>query len=930
MVLKKAVSQKKSLSNEGNRLLRFGHFRLSSITNSMNDAVLLAGPDGTISDWNKSAEKIFCCPKHEILGNPLWQLAPKNSQNKIKKIIENAGAHLVDHEMERVGSKGEIIHLSFNMEPMFDARGNRIGIVALARDITGKKRSGDEQNRFRIFLDNINDACFEFDLHGRCIFCNEAVHRQLGYSREDFMKLTHHERYVTTEEADKVFRIYNNVFKTGNPETLFESEMRCRDGSTVTIEMMVSPILNDQDIVIGFRGVGRDVTKSRKVQEALRQSEARYRNLFEHNNAVMVLMDPDTARIVDVNAAACAYYGYPKEALMGKPVTLINTLSDEEMQVELNMAGLEHRNHFYFKHRLACGDVRPVEVFTGPVEIDGRRLIYSIVHDITERREAEDALRHSETKYRTIIENMQDAYFECGLDGTFTFANNTACTTLGYTLAELRTLDYRKLTTPESVDKIRQVYEQTLETGIPSTLVDYEIVCRNGTIRIHQLHVGLMRDAAGKPIGFRTVSRDVTERRQAEEELRRSEEKYRSILEKMTEGYFESDTHGRILFVNDAACDMMGYSREQLYRMDYRKFITPETKKKMDEAYRKVFQTGLPSTLGDYEIVRADGRIRIHQLSIGLMKDASGKKIGFRAVARDVTEGKQAEEALRLSEERIRVLFDNIPVPTVVWKSEKDKLILAEYNDAALQYTNGKIIEYIGKTVEECYPHAPHIAIDMHQCFTSHTNIEKGFWFKYDETAENKYVTIKYAFAPPNNVIMHINDITAQKRAEEHLKHISIHDALTGLYNRFYSDAEIARIGASRIRPVSFIMIDLNNLKSINDRLGHAAGDEYIRKAASLLKETFRPADMIARVGGDEFIAMLPTVDEDTCQQMLDRLHDNLARYNRDADQPISFSAGFSTANAGDNIEALIAEADRRMYREKARMKSAQKMTDEE
>ncbi|MEE9913628.1 MAG: PAS domain S-box protein [Deltaproteobacteria bacterium] len=667
-----------------------------------------------------------------------------------------------------------------------------------------------------------------------------------------------------------------------------------------------------------------DKKKSIRRQAVSQQSDNLYHNLFEYSKAVMLLIDPETSRIVDANLAACSYYGYTKDELLHEKITAINTLSESEVQAEMDKARSEQRSHFYFEHRLAGGEVHPVEVFTGPVEIGGRQLIYSIIHDITERREAQNALRHSEVKYRTIIQNMQDAYFECDLAGTFTFANETACATLGYTLDELQKLKYQAFTTPETAGKVRQVYEQTLRTGLPSTLVDYEIICKGRVVRVHQLHVGLMRDAAGQPIGFRTVSRDVTERRRAEEKLRASEEKYRSILEKMTEGYFESNIRGGITFVNDAGCAMMGYTREQLCQMDSRHFATPETKEKMDAAYRKVFQTGLPSKLIDYEIIRGDGSIRTHQLSIGLRRDASGRKIGFRAVARDVTEAKRAEEALRQSEERIRVLFNNIPVPTIVWKGGKTGLVLMEFNDAALQFTGGRIIELALKTVEDCYPDAPHIAADMHQCFSLQTSIEKSFWLGHGEPADNKYVTIKYAFAPPDSVIMHINDFTAQKKAEEHLKHISIHDALTGLYNRFYSDAEIARISASRLRPVSFIVIDLNNLKSINDRHGHAAGDLYIKNAAGLFKQTFRPEDMMARIGGDEFIAMLPSVDESSCAQILERLNENLARYNRDADQPISFSAGFSTAHAGDNIEAMIAEADRRMYREKAKMKARQ------
>lgn len=826
-------------------------------------------------------------------------------------------------ESEMLCKDGSTIIMEMSVSPFFDSAARITGFRSIGRNITARKNDQAELERYRNFVEHVDEGCFETDLAGNITFVNEAGARKMGYAREELVGLNFRQ-YSASAEADRINTIFHSVYTTGTPATIDHYEILDQSGSVRCLELFVFPIQDSHGRVAGFRGTSRDVTESRKTREALRLSEARYHNMFEYNKAVMLLIDPDTTFIIDANIAACFYYGYSKDELLTKKITAINTSTPEEIQAEMNRARMEERSHFYFTHRLSSGVVRPVEVFSGPVEIGGRQLLYSIIHDITDRRKAEEKLRASEEKYRTIIQSMVDAYFESDLNGRFTFANDVTCATLGYPLEELLQYNYQKFTTPETGTKVREVYLQTFQTGIPTTLVDYEIIRPDGTVLTHQLNVALMRDAEGKPVGFRSVSRDITLRKKAEEELRASEEKYRSILENMTDGYFESDRKGYMTFVNDAGCTMMGYPREDLCRMHYSQFTTPKAKGKLTDAYARVFQTGVPIKLGDYEIIRSDGSIRIHQLSIGLLRDAAGEKIGFRAVARDVTEQKQAQEALRLSEERIRLIFNNIPVPMVVWKAKKDSLILVEYNDATMQYTRGRIIEFIGKTAEECYPHAPHIATDMHQCFRLETNIEKSFWFGFGEAEENKYVTIKYAFVPPDNIIMHVSDMTAQKKAEEHLKHISIHDALTGLYNRFYSDAEITRISASRLRPVSFIVIDLNNLKTINDCRGHAAGDLFIKETAALLKQAFRPEDMIARVGGDEFLIILPSVDEKTCGQMLTRLKDYLAAYNLTARQPISLSAGVSTAHAGDHIEELIAEADRRMYEEKSRMKTGE------
>ncbi|MEI7843838.1 MAG: PAS domain S-box protein, partial [Gallionellaceae bacterium] len=301
--------------------------------------------------------------------------------------------------------------------------------------------------------------------------------------------------------------------------TVFQAQLDCvSNGATVRITLS-------------------DITKRKQAEAKLRESEGRFHKYFEHSSSVMLLIDPSLGKIVDANGAALTYYGYSRARLTDLSINDINTLAAERIAEEMQRALREDRNYFIFQHRLASGEIRDVEVYSTPIESDGRTLLFSIVHDITQRKLAETALRISEGKLKAVLENIVEGLVTIDKSGEITYAN----------LAAEKILSISKEAISGKYFNSRE-FRQVGENGAPFPLdqlplavalreqrevsnVVHAIVTPDNKFEWLSVNAAPLFDGDGNISGAIATFSDITKRKQAETEL----EKYRTHLEALVD-----------------------------------------------------------------------------------------------------------------------------------------------------------------------------------------------------------------------------------------------------------------------------------------------------------------------------------------------------------------------------------------------------------
>jgi diguanylate cyclase (GGDEF)-like protein/PAS domain S-box-containing protein len=543
-------------------------------------------------------------------------------------------------------------------------------------------------------------------------------------------------------------------------------------------------------------------------------------------------------------------------------------------------------------------------------------------------RHAVEMLRESEIKYRSVLDNIEEGYYEVDLAGNFTFFNDSLCRIWEYPKEELMGLNYRQYVDEESANKFFQSFNQVFKTGKPVREFYWQITRRDGAIKHLEASVSLRRDSKGTPMGFHGIMRDVTKRKQMEETLRNNEEKYRAMIETIQDGYFEVDLTGTYTFVNDVICQHMRYSREELLGLGNRQFQDRANAKKAYHAFVNVYNTGIPVKAFEMEVIRKDGTKQISEVSISLIRDSRGQPVGFRGISRDICDRKEMEESLRQSEERYRSIIEQM-------EDGYFEVDLAGHftfvNDAECRNLGYSRRELIGMNRKQYADEKNAVALfDLfNEVYKTGTPVKS-----YDLELIRKDGTkafhaisaslIKGADGKPVGFRGIARDVSERKNQEEQIKYLATHDGLTELPNRLMFNQLLSHAvqGAKRYRKQFAVMfIDLDGFKVVNDTLGHDAGDRLLKEIAVRFKHTLRAVDVVARLGGDEFVVMMEDITApEQAAVLAQRILDATGKPVRLVSGECRVTASIGVCvypEAGEDEQTLMKNADAAMYRAK-------------
>lgn len=373
------------------------------------------------------------------------------------------------------------------------------------------------EQRIRFALEAANEGLWEVNLADGSFYLSPRGCEILGYAPDELHRIFKTwSEMVHPEDMPHTMQSVEACLAGRTQLIAIQQRLRTKAGTWKWVLARGKTVEWDADgRPLRMVGTHADITDLKSVEAELRESEQRHRSIFEHNVAPMLIIDPATGALVDVNPAAARFYGYSREVMRTMRIADVNTLPADVLQKQLDLARATRQERFTFQHRRADGTLREVEVFSGPLSFGHRQLLFSIVHDISERHAAEKAL----LVRGAALEAAANAIVITDRQGIIEWANSAFTALSGWTLAEAVGRNPRDLLKSGEHDAV--FYRNIWETILAGRVWRGEVVNRrkDGALRQEEMTITPVRDETGTITHFIAIKQDITERKAMEAQL---------------------------------------------------------------------------------------------------------------------------------------------------------------------------------------------------------------------------------------------------------------------------------------------------------------------------------------------------------------------------------------------------------------------------
>jgi PAS domain S-box-containing protein len=462
----------------------------------------------------------------------------------------------------------------------------------------------------------------------------------------------------------------------------------------LTVEVVVFAI--SVLMVVALISIGPHIQPSDLATQDLIESEEKFRRLSEA--AFDGIVVTDNGKIVEASAQFAKLFGYRQKKLIGLGVNELVAPAAREQVME------NIRSRYNEPYEIVCmredGTTFPVEVCGKDFSFQGRDLRVSAIRDITERVRMNEELRSSEELYQTLMGTSPDAVTMTDLYGNITQVSQRTLELHGFESEDgIIGLNAVELIAEEDRDRAMANIQKALEEGSVSN-VEYTLLRADGSIFFGELNATLIKDGQEEPKAFIATTRDITERKRVEEALRESEERYRQLVENATDVIYGTDINGNFTFVNHVAERVIGYVEDELLKKNIIDLIRADARPDADQFYRSQFTDKIPNTYYEFPAITKDGDEIWFGQNVQVIIEGD-RIVGFQAVARDITERKHAELALRESEAKYSTLFHQSNDAIFIHDPEGNIVDVNQKAVDLLRYTRSEVMAL---TIADLHP----------------------------------------------------------------------------------------------------------------------------------------------------------------------------------------------------------------------------------